>query len=143
MAKSTIGVGSINGVGTVTKKKLLSGGFDTIERIAEATPSQISSKCGIRTEDAKGIIKNAKSMFNPRTVARLNNDYRELWAEYNLLRKNYDYVCYENTLLKRDYAGLEKNIEKIEKEMREKLDLISKSEHTAYVPTEYNGDMYR
>ena len=136
-SKSTLGIGSIEGVGSSTKKKLLNGGFDTIERIAEATPSQIKAKCGMKTDDAKVIIVNAKSMFNPRTVAKLNKQNREIWAEYHRLRKQCAYIIHENKLLyklleeqKEEFAGLKDKMEEIKKEIE------------TYIPTDYDGSMF-
>lgn len=91
VAKKRTGVGSIEGVGAKTEKMLISGGLDTIRKVADAKPADLRA-CGITTENAKTIIRNALDMFDPRTVARLHRQLAKERDEVERLRAENHYL---------------------------------------------------
>jgi len=94
--KKKIGIGAIIGVGASREKELLGAGFDTVEKIARATPERIGAKCNIAEDTAEKIIEDAKRLANPkttveleRTIERMNNQIDSL---YDWVQKNEDQI---------------------------------------------------
>jgi archaea-specific DNA-binding protein len=50
----------IKGVGSVTAQKLLDGGFDSVEKIKGATPTELARAAGMSEKQAENIITSAK-----------------------------------------------------------------------------------
>jgi hypothetical protein len=53
----------IYGVGPVTAKKLYDGGYESVEDIAAAEPSELSERCGLSIGKAESIIDSANDLL--------------------------------------------------------------------------------
>ena len=59
----------IKGVGPKAAKTLIENGFDTVEKIANATPEELSALPGIGTKTAEKFITNAKEILKSAPAA--------------------------------------------------------------------------
>lgn len=78
-------ISDIPGIGPSKEQQLKDAGFDTLEKLSNATPEEIHENCHIKVKAAISYIKEAERLLNPKSYAQLERDIEKLQKEVGSL----------------------------------------------------------